>query len=62
MQYVLDLEFILLDRGLDHPEKLPPVLMLYDVKGLKNLEPIAEEPDLRRLHLDVPDGDLCHFV
>ena len=36
--------------------------MLHDVKGLKDLEPIAEEPNLRRLHFDVPYGDLCSFV
>ena len=62
MQNVLYLEFILLDRGLDHAEELPPVLMLHNVKGFKDLEATAEGPDLSRLHLDVPDGDLCCFV
>ena len=62
VQYVLDFEFILLDCGLDHAEELPPVLMLHNVKGLKDLEATTEEPDLSRLHLDVPDGDLCCFV
>lgn len=62
VQDVLNLEFILLNRGLDHAEELPPVLMLHNVKGLKNLESAAEEPDLSRLHLDVPDGDLSCFV
>ena len=62
VQDVLDLEFILLYRGLDYAEELPPLLMLNNVKGLKDLESIAEEPDLSRLHLDVLDGDLCGFV